>query len=507
MGGKNMNEFIMTLDEGTTSARAIVVDHEGNVISSAQKEFTQYYPEVGWLEQDPIEIWTTTMEVIGKCMTDGNLQPEQIKAIGITNQRETVVVWNKNTGVPVYRDIVWGDRRTAGYCDALIDAGKNDLIRNKTGLIINSEFSAPKINWILNNVEGARAAAEAGDLIFGNIDTWILWNLTGAHMTDVGNASRTLLFNVHTMDWDDELLELFDIPKSMCPQAKDSCGHFANTKVENLFHGLSIPVTGILGDQMASAFGQALFRKGDAKITWGTAAVYMRAVGSEPILSNNGLVTTLGWRIKDDVQFFLEGTVWNGASQIQWLRDEMDMLDESKDSEYFAKKSTIPLGTVYMVPSFSGLGAPYWDDYARGTIFGMSRGTNKNDIIRATLDSITYQTKDQIVASDNDLGEKLDYLRVDGGAAPNNLVCQFCADICGMNVERPVNVETTAIGAAYIAGLAIGYWNDYDDIIRNKKVDHIFHPKMDPAQSAKLYKGWQNCVNAIMTWSKGDREI
>ena len=502
-----MAEYIMTLDEGTTSARALVVDKKGNIISSAQKEFAQIYPQVGWVEQDPIEIWTTTMECIGKCMTSANISPQDIKAIGITNQRETTVVWDIKTGTPLYNDIVWADRRTAGYCDALIADGKNDLIRNKTGLIINSEFSAPKINWILNNIPGARERAEKGEVVFGNIDTWVLWNLTGAHLTDVGNASRTLLFNVHTMDWDDELLELFDVPKAMCPKALDSSGFFANTNVPTLFEGASIPVTGILGDQMASAFGQALFKKGDAKITWGTAAVYMRAVGSEAKLSDNGLVTTLGWRIKDDIQFFLEGTVWNGASQIQWLRDEMDMIDESKDSEYFARKSKLPLGTVYMVPSFSGLGAPYWDDYARGTIFGMSRGTNKYDIIRATLDSIVYQTKDQIVASDGDMGEALDYLRIDGGAAPNNLVCQFCADICGMPVERPVNVETTALGAAYCAGLGIGFWDSYQDIIDNKAIDKIFTPEMPKEQSDKLYKGWVNAVKAIMTWSKGDKEI
>lgn len=504
-----MKEYILTIDEGTTSARAIIFDHSGDIVSLAQKEFTQYYPQPGWIEQDPIEIWTTTMEVIGKCMMQSGLAPEQIKAIGITNQRETVVVWDKNTGTPVYNDIVWGDRRTAPYCDELKAAGYEPMVREKTGLIIDSYFSGTKIKWILDNVEGARAAAENGDLIFSNIDGWILWNLTKgeAHMTDYSNASRTLLFNIHTLDWDDEMLELLTIPKSMCPEVKESSGHFAYTKVHNLFEGKPIPVEGIIGDQMSATFGQCCFQKGQCKITWGTAGTMTMNTGDEAIMSNNGMLTTIGWGLNGEVQYLLEGTVYNAGSSVQWLRDEMKFLESSADSEYFAAKSTLPLGTCYVVPSFSGLGAPYWDSYARGTIFGMSRGTAKNDIIRATLDSIGYQTRDILESIAEDMGEKIHLLRVDGGACNNDIITQFTSDILGINVERPSNVETTAAGAAYLAGLSVGYWKDEDDILHNRKVDKVFSPIMEPKQREKLYAGWKNCVKALMVWSEGAKEI
>lgn len=504
-----MNEYIMTIDEGTTSARAIIFDHSGDMVSIAQKEFTQFYPKPGWLEQDPIEIWTTTMEVIGKCMAQSGLSPKQIKAIGITNQRETVVVWNKHTGIPVYRDIVWGDRRTAGYCDQLKAEGKEPMIKEKTGLIADAYFSGTKIKWILDNVEGARAAAEAGDLYFSNIDGWILWNLTGreAHMTDYSNASRTLLFNIHTLDWDDELLELMNIPKSMCPEAKESSGHFAYTNVPELFEGEKIPVEGIIGDQMSATFGQCCFERGQAKITWGTAGTLTMNTGDEAVVSENGLLTTIGWGVNGKVQYLLEGTVYNAGSSVQWLRDEMRFLEASSDSEFFAAKSTLPLGTVYVVPSFSGLGAPYWDSYARGTIFGMSRGAAKNDIIRATLDSIGYQTRDILDAVAQDMNEKIELLRVDGGAANNNIITQFASDILGINVERPSNVETTAAGAAYLAGLSVGYWKDEADILANRKVDKVFSPEMPADQRKRLYDGWRNCIKALMVWSEGEKEF
>ncbi len=504
-----MNEYILTIDEGTTSARAIVFDHQGEIVALAQKEFNQYYPQPGWLEQDPIEIWTTTMEVIGKCMIKSGLAPEQIKAIGITNQRETVVVWDKNTGTPVYRDIVWGDRRTASYCDELKAAGYEEMIKAKTGLIADPYFSGTKIKWILDNVEGARDAAEKGDLIFSNIDGWILWNLTKgeAHMTDYSNASRTLLFNIHTLEWDDELLELFNIPKSMCPQVKPSSGLFAHTKVETLFEGREIPVAGIIGDQMSATFGQCCFEKGQCKITWGTAGTLTMNTGEKPMESKNGLLTTIGWGLNGKVQYLLEGTVYNAGSSVQWLRDEMRFLESSPDSEFFAAKSTLPAGTCYVVPSFSGLGAPWWNSYARGTIFGLSRGANKNDIIRATLDSIGYQTRDILDAVAADLGEEIKLLRVDGGACNNNIVTQFTSDILGIDVERPDNVETTAAGAAYLAGLAVGYWEDEQDVVNNRKVDKVFKPKMEEKQRERLYAGWMNCVKSLMIWSEGEKAL
>lgn len=504
-----MNEYILTIDEGTTSARAIIFDHSGDIVSVAQQEFTQYYPKPGWLEQDPIEIWMTTMEVIKRCMVQSGLHAEQIKAIGITNQRETVVVWNKHTGTPVYNDIVWGDRRTAPYCDELKAQGYEPMVKEKTGLIIDSYFSGTKIKWILDNVEGAREAAEKGDLIFSNIDGWILWNLTKgeAHMTDYSNASRTLLFNIHTLDWDDELLELLTIPKSMCPEVRPSSGHFANTKTLSLFDGKEIPVEGIIGDQMSATFGQCCFEKGQCKITWGTAGTMTMNTGDEAIESRNGMLTTIGWGLNGKVQYLLEGTVYNAGSSVQWLRDEMKFIESSGDSEFFAAKSTLPLGTCYVVPAFSGLGAPWWDSYARGTIFGLSRGAVKNDVIRATLDSIGYQTRDILDSISQDMGEKIELLRVDGGACNNNIITQFTSDILGINVERPSNVETTAAGAAYLAGLSVGYWKDEQDILNNRKVDKVFHPEMDAAQRERLYAGWKNCVKALMVWSEGEKAL
>lgn len=504
-----MEKYIMTIDEGTTSARAIVFDHSGEIVSVSQNEFNQYYPKPGWLEQNPIEIWTTTLEVIRRCMAKKNLLPEQIEAIGITNQRETIVVWDKNTGDPVYRDIVWGDRRTAEHCDWLKENGYEQMIKDKTGLVVDPEFSAGKVMWILDNVEGARERAEKGELIFSNIDGWILWNLTGGkvHATDPSNASRTSLYNIHTLEWDDELLELFKIPKSMCPEVRSSCGSFGYTDTSDIFGGANIPIEGILGDQMAATFGQCCFEKGEAKMTYGTAGVFDAIIGDEPLESKSGLVTSIAWKIGDEVQYLLEGVVFNSGSTIQWLRDELGVIESAADSEYFAAKSTLPPGTVYFIPSFSGLGAPNWDAYARGTIFGMSRGTVKNDIIRAALDSLGYQTRDMVDALAEDLGQPLTMLRVDGGACNNNIMTQFVADIQGIDVERPSNVETTAAGAAYIAGLSVGYWKDKNDIIQNRKVDKVFKPEMDAKQRERLYAGWTNCIKALTNWSQGEKEL
>lgn len=504
-----MERYIMTIDEGTTSARAIVFDHSGEVVSVSQKEFNQYYPKPGWLEQNPIEIWTTTMEVIQKCMNKKKISPDQIAALGITNQRETVVVWDKNTGDPVYSDIVWGDRRTAEHCDWLKENGYEQMIKDKTGLVVDPEFSAGKIKWILDNVEGAREKAEKGDLYFSNIDGWVLWNLTGrkVHATDPSNASRTSLFNIHTLEWDDELLKLFDIPKSMCPEVKDSVGHFGVTGDKRLFNGKEIPIEGILGDQMAATFGQGCFNKGEGKMTYGTAGVFDVNCGDKPLVSNSGLVTSIAWKIGDKVQYLFEGVVFNAGSTIQWLRDELRVIESSADSEYFARKSTLPAGTVYFIPSFSGLGAPIWDAYARGTIFGMSRGTEKNDIIRAALDSLGYQTRDMVDAVAEDLGSPLNFLRVDGGACKNDLMTQFVADIQGIDIERPENIETTAAGAAYAAGLSIGYWDSPEDIIKNRKVDRIFKPEMPTEKRERLYAGWKNCLHALQVWSDGEKEL
>lgn len=504
-----MEKYIMTIDEGTTSARAVVFDHNGEIVSVSQNEFNQYYPKPGWLEQNPIEIWTTTLEVMRRAMGRVNLTADQIMAIGITNQRETSVVWDRKTGDPVYRDIVWGDRRTAGHCDWLKENGYEQMIKEKTGLVVDPEFSAGKIMWILDNVEGARERAEAGELVFGNIDTWILWNLTGGkvHATDPSNASRTSLYNIHTLEWDDELLKLFNIPKSMCPEVRDSGGDFGVTNTPEAFGGAAVPITGILGDQMAATFGQCCFNKGEGKMTFGTAGVFDVNCGDEPVDSKSGLLTTIGWKIGDEIQYLLEGVVFNAGSTIQWLRDELDCIEESADSEYFAKKSQLPLGTVYFVPCFSGLGAPNWDAYARGMIMGMSRGATKNDIIRAALDSLGYQTRDMVDSVGSDLGEPMKVLCIDGGAAHNNLMSQFVADINGIDVERPTNVETTAAGAAYIAGLQVGYWKNMDEIIAARKVDKVFKPEMDAKQRERLYAGWLNCLNAIMTWSKGEKEL
>jgi len=495
-----MREFILTIDEGTTSARAIVFNHEGDCVSVAAKEFTQYYPASGWLEHDPNEIWTTTIEVIKKAMQNGNIADNEIKAIGITNQRETTVVWDKCTGKPVYNAIVWGDRRTAEFCDGLRNKGYEPIIKQKTGLVLDPYFSGTKVRWILDHVEGAREKAENGDLLFSNIDGWIIWNLTGgkAHVTDYSNASRTLMFNINDLKWDNELLSMLDVPANMLPEVKQSSGYFATAT--KIFKN-QIPITGVAGDQMAATFGQCCFEKGMSKFTYGTAGVMTMNIGDKPIASKNGLLTTIGWGLNGKVVYLMEGIVYNAGSAIQWLRDELKFIEASPDSEFFAKKVGDD-NEVYVVPAFTGFAAPYWDAYARGTIVGLSRGTSKNNIIRATLESLSYQTKDLVDALAEDFGQRLPLLKVDGGACRNDLMTQFTSDILDMDVERPSNVETTAAGAAYLAGLAVGYWKNEEEIVQYRKIDKVFHPSMDEETRKKLYKGWKRAVNAALAWSK-----
>ncbi len=498
-----MKEYILSIDQGTTSIRAIFFNHDGDIVSVYAKEFAQFYPDSGWVEQDPMEMWAVTGEVIEKAMAKSNIKEDEIVAIGITNQRETSIVWDKNTGDPVYNAIVWQDRRTAEYCDQLKaeDPGIEAKVRNKTGLMIDSYFSATKVKWILDNVEGARERAEKGDLLFGNVDTWIMWKLTGGktHATDYSNASRTLMYNIHDLKWDEELLKVFNVPASMLPKVQESSGHFGVTA--KIFKR-EIPITGDAGDQQAATFGQCCFKKGMAKFTYGTAGVMTVNIGDKPFLSNNGLTTTIGWGINGKVEYLLEAVAFSAGSAIQWLRDEMDMLDESPDSEYFALKTKkVSNCGVYFVPAFTGLCAPYWNSYARAAIVGIERGTTKNNIIRAVLESLGYQTRDMFDAFSEDLGERLSILKVDGGACNNNLLMQFTSDIVNVDIERPDNTETTAAGVAYLAGLAVGFWKDQDEIVQKRTVNQVFHPQMDEELRNELYKGWKRAINCNLEWA------
>ncbi|AWW28165.1 glycerol kinase GlpK [Acetobacterium carbinolicum] len=498
-----MKEYILSIDQGTTSIRAIFFNHDGDIVSVYAKEFAQFYPDSGWVEQDPMEMWAVTGEVIEKAMAKSNINEDEIVAIGITNQRETSIVWDKNTGEPVYNAIVWQDRRTAEYCDQLKaeDPEIEAKVRNKTGLMIDSYFSGTKVKWILDNVEGARERAEKGDLLFGNVDTWIMWKLTGGktHATDYSNASRTLMYNIHDLKWDEELLEVFNVPASMLPKVQESSGHFGVTA--KIFKR-AIPITGDAGDQQAATFGQCCFKKGMAKFTYGTAGVMTVNIGDKPFLSNNGLTTTIGWGINGKVEYLLEAVAFSAGSAIQWLRDEMDMLDESPDSEYFALKTKkVSNCGVYFVPAFTGLCAPYWNSYARAAIVGIERGTTKNNIIRAVLESLGYQTRDMFDAFSEDLGERLSILKVDGGACNNNLLMQFTSDIVNVDIERPDNTETTAAGVAYLAGLAVGFWKDQDEIVRKRTVNQVFHPQMDEELRNELYRGWKRAINCNLEWA------
>ena len=495
-----MEQYIMALDSGTTSNRCILFDRTGKICSMAQKEFTQHFPQPGWVEHDADEIFATQLEVAKQAMANAGVTAAQIAGIGITNQRETTVVWNKNTGHPICHAIVWQCRRTADFCDALVAQGLQDRIRNKTGLVIDPYFSGTKIRWILDHIPGARAQAEKGELLFGTIETWLIWKLTGGqvHVTDYSNASRTMLFNIHTLAWDDEILSALDIPTSMLPTPVESSGIYGRTEAE--FFGGPIPICGAAGDQQAALFGQTCFTPGDSKCTYGTGAFLLMNTGSKPITSENGLLATVAWGLNGQVTYALEGSIFVAGAAIQWLRDELRFIDSSADSEYMAKKVSDTNG-CYLVPAFTGMGAPYWDPYARGTLVGLTRGTNKYHIIRATLDSIAYQVRDVLTAMQADADTPLGQLKADGGAAANNYLLQTQADLTDVPVLRPKCVETTALGAAYLAGLAVGYWKDLGDIQQNWLPDRFFEPQISEDDRNCRLSGWKKAVSCASGWA------
>ena len=496
-----MAKYIMALDSGTTSNRCILFNEYGEVRSMAQKEFTQIFPQPGWVEHDADEIFATQLEVARQAVQNAGISAADIAAIGITNQRETTIVWDRNTGRPVYHAIVWQCRRTAGYCDQLVKEGWTDRIREKTGLVIDPYFSGTKVRWILENVPGAKDKAEKGDLLFGTVESWLIWKLTGGrvHVTDYSNASRTMLFNIHTLTWDEEILQLMGIPASMLPKAVASSVIYGYT--DAAFFGAPVAIAGSAGDQQSALFGQACFAPGESKCTYGTGAFLLMNTGDTPIRSNNGLVTTIAWGLDGKVTYALEGSIFVAGAAIQWLRDELRFLESAGDSEYMAKKVSDTNG-CYIVPAFTGLGAPHWDAYARGTMVGLTRGVNKYHIIRATLDSIAYQTADVLRSMEADAGLSLAKLKVDGGASANNYLLQAQADISRSTVVRPRCVETTAMGAAYLAGLAVGYWKDLDDIRKNWAVDRAFTPEISEEETAKKVKGWKKAVACARFWTE-----
>ncbi len=497
-----VKKYIMALDQGTTSSRAIIFNYEGEIVKVAQNEFTQYYPKAGWVEHDPMEIWGTQSGVAREVLETAGIRPQEIAAIGITNQRETTVVWDKNTGRPIYNAIVWQCRRTADICDDLKARGLENYIKENTGLVIDAYFSGTKIKWILDNVEGARGKAEKGELLFGNIDTWLIWNLTRGkvHVTDYSNASRTMIYNIKELKWDEKLLEELDIPKSMLPEVRPSSEVYGVTDPKT-YGGAKIPIAGIAGDQQAALFGQACFEEGMAKNTYGTGCFMLMNTGEEMVTSKNGLLTTIAWGVDGKVEYALEGSIFVAGAVIQWLRDELGLISDAKDSEYFATKVEDNNG-VYLVPAFVGLGAPYWDMYARGTMVGLTRGANKNHIIRAALESIAFQTRDVLEAMEEDSGIDLQELRVDGGAVENNFLMQFQSDILGVPVHRPEVVETTALGAAYLAGLAVDFWPNKKEISRRWNVDRVFESNMEEDKKERLYKEWKKAVTRAGGWEK-----
>ncbi|MCI6060496.1 MAG: glycerol kinase GlpK [Dorea sp.] len=498
-----MAKYVMALDAGTTSNRCILFNEKGEICSVAQKEFTQYFPKPGWVEHDADEIWSTQLGVAVEAMSKIGATAKDIAAIGITNQRETVIVWDKKTGEPVYYAIVWQCRRTAEYCDGLKEQGLTDMIRKKTGLIIDAYFSATKIRWILEHVEGARERAERGELLFGTVETWLIWKLTGgkAHVTDYSNASRTMLFNINTLEWDEEILKILDIPRSMLPKPMPSSCIYAET--DPAYFGGAIPIGGAAGDQQAALFGQTCFQAGEAKNTYGTGCFLLMNTGEKPVYSENGLVTTIAWGLDGKVHYALEGSIFVAGAAIQWLRDEMKLIDSAADSEYMAKKVNDTNG-CYVVPAFTGLGAPHWDQYARGTIVGITRGVNKYHIIRATLESLAYQVNDVLRAMEADSGISLSALKVDGGASANNFLMQTQADLIAAPVKRPKCIETTAMGAAYLAGLAVGYWKDKEEVVRNWAIDQTFEPEIEETTREKKIKGWNKAVRYAFDWAKED---
>ena len=496
-----MSKYIMSFDAGTTSNRCILFDRQGNICSSAQKEFTQIFPQPGWVEHDAREIWATQLGVAVEAMGKIGATAADIAGIGITNQRETTIVWDKNTGEPVYNAIVWQCRRTSSFCDQLKAQGQTENIRSRTGLVVDAYFSGTKIKWILDNVPGTRERAEKGELLFGTVETWLIWKLTGGrvHVTDYSNASRTMLFNINTLEWDEEILAMLDIPRSILPKAMPSSCVYGETEAN--FFGAPIPIAGAAGDQQAALFGQTCFEPGQAKNTYGTGCFLLMNTGEKPVFSQNGLVTTIAWGLDGKVNYALEGSIFVAGAAIQWLRDEMRLIESSSDSEYHASKVKDTNG-CYVVPAFTGLGAPYWDQYARGAIVGLTRGVNKNHIIRATLESIAYQVNDVLEAMNADSGIALTSLKVDGGASSNNLLMQMQADFLQCTVNRPLCVETTALGAAYLAGLAVGYWSGKGDVLRNWAADRAFAPAISHAERDQKVQGWKNAVNRSFGWAK-----
>lgn len=498
-----MAKYVMALDSGTTSNRCILFNEKGETMSLSQNEFTQIYPKAGWVEHDANEIWSTQIGVASEAINRINAKADDISSIGITNQRETTIVWEKDTGNPIYNAIVWQCRRTAEFCDELKAKGYTDKFREKTGLVIDAYFSGTKVRWILDHVEGAQERAEKGELLFGTVDTWLIWKLTNGrvHVTDYSNASRTLLYNINELKWDDEILEILNIPKAMLPEVKPSSAIYGETDPE--YFGKPIPIAGAAGDQQAALFGQACFSPGEAKNTYGTGCFLLMNTGEKPVFSKNGLVTTIGWGVDDKVNYALEGSIFVAGAAIQWLRDELRIIDSSPDSEYIASQVEDTNG-CYVVPAFVGLGAPYWDQYARGTIVGITRGVNKQHLVRATLESLAYQTYDVLEAMQQDSGIELKALKVDGGASNNNFLMQFQADINASPVLRPSNTETTAMGAAYLAGIATGFWKGQDDVLANWAIDREFEPQMAEEDRQARLKGWRKAVKRSFDWAKED---
>ncbi len=490
------SKYIIALDQGTTSSRAVLFDEQGQIKGTAQQEFRQIFPQSGWVEHDPEEIWNTQRDVLLKVIQTNSINPASIAAIGITNQRETTVIWDRKTGEAVYNAIVWQDKRTAPICEELKAKGLADHVRNTTGLVIDSYFSATKIKWILDNVSGIKTRAQKGELAFGTIDTWLIWKLTAGkvHATDYSNASRTMLYNIRELTWDGKMLKELSVPSSLLPEVRPSAGNFGSWSL----NGVEIPIAGVAGDQQAALFGQACFEPGMAKNTYGTGCFMLMNTGNRIQFSKNGLITTIAWGLEGNVEYALEGSVFIAGAAVQWLRDSMHMIDQSKDSEYFATKA-LGSNEVYVVPAFAGLGAPYWDMYARGAIFGLTRDTGKDHIIKATLESLAFQTKDILNAMQEDAGLKLASLKVDGGACANNVLMQFQSDILDTKVERPEVIESTALGAAYLAGIQIGLWKK-NDIIKNRKIQREFVPNMEEQTRARLYKGWLKAIERTKGW-------
>ncbi len=500
----NEEKFIMAIDQGTTSSRAIIFNKKGEMVASYQKEFPQIFPKAGWVEHDANLIWNSVQSVIAGAFIESGVKPSQIEAIGITNQRETTVVWDKNTGLPIYNAIVWQSRQTAYLADELIDAGYKELFHQKTGLVIDAYFSATKIRWILDHVEGAQERAERGELLFGTIDTWLVWKLTNGatHVTDYTNAARTMLFNINDLQWDEEILEILNIPTAMLPEVKSNSEIYGTTASFH-FYGGEVPISGMAGDQQAALFGQLAFEKGMVKNTYGTGSFIIMNTGEEALISKNNLLTTIGYSIDGKLNYALEGSIFVAGSAIQWLRDGLKMIESSPESERLAEKSTNN-DEVYIVPAFTGLGAPYWNSDAQGSVFGLTRGTTREDFVKATLQSIAYQVRDIIETMQNDSGIDIPVLKVDGGAAMNDFLLQFQADILGIEIARATNLETTALGAALLAGLAVGFWRDMDEVKSLNATSQLFRPEMNNARKEQLYRGWQKAVAATQLFAKRD---